>query len=368
MNDNDLKYKIGVTLIPGIGNINGKVLIAHIGSVEGIFKEKQSNLEKIPGIGKILAKEIYNQNILSRAEEEIEFINKYNINCLFYLDQDYPNRLKNCDDSPIMIYLKGDCNLNSTKILSIVGTRNATSNGKQICNDIVSNLINNHPELIIVSGLAYGIDICAHKAALANNANTAAILGHGLDIIYPAVHKPIAQNIIKQGALISEFLSKGAIDKMNFVKRNRIIAGLSDATIVIESALKGGSLITADIANSYNRDVFAIPGRIEDTYSQGCNFLIKTSRAALIEKASDIEYFLGWESSKNKKVIQKELFITLTEKEKTIIELLKSGEASVDSISNSMKLPISVLSASLLNLEFSGLIKCMPGKIYSIKM
>jgi len=309
MNDKNLKYKIAITLIPGIGSITAKKLIAYVGSIEGVFKEKLTNLLKIPGIGKNLANEIYSQDVIGKAEEEIKFIEKYNISCLFYLDDDYPNRLKHCEDSPVTLFVKGNCNFNTPKILSIVGTRSATSAGKQICTNIIADLVKNHPDILIVSGLAYGIDIAAHKASLVNNIKTVAVLGHGLDSIYPSVHKIIATKIVKQGALISEFLSKTIIDKNNFVKRNRIIAGISDATLVVESGIKGGSLITANIANSYNRDVFAVPGRIDDKYSEGCNFLIKTNRAALVENASDINYMLGWESSKSeKRIIQKELF------------------------------------------------------------
>ena len=363
-----MKYKIAITLIPGIGSINAKKLIAYSGSVEGVFREKLNNLMKVPGIGPGLANEIHSHNIFGRAEEEIKFIERYGISCLFYLDDDYPGRLKHCEDSPVIVFQKGKCNLNETKVLSVVGTRNATVDGKKACIKIISDLSERHPGILIVSGLAYGIDITAHKAAMDNKTNTVAVLGHGLDLIYPSIHKNYATKIIKRGAIISEFLSKTIIDKNNFVKRNRIIAGLSDGTLVVESGIKGGSIITANIANSYNRDVFALPGRPTDEYSAGCNNLIKTNRAALVENAGDIEYLLGWESkTSKKKVIQKELFTDLCENEKFIMVLIKEEkEISIDQISNKIKLPISVVSSLLLNLEFAGLLKCSPGKIYSI--
>ncbi|MBN1251770.1 MAG: DNA-processing protein DprA, partial [Bacteroidales bacterium] len=307
MNEN-LNYKIALGMISGIGNMNAKKLIAYIGSVEGIFKEKRQNLEKIPGIGTKLSLEISNSNALNEAEQEISFINKNNIEAIFFTEKTYPERLKHCEDSPIIIYKKGKFDLNKTKILSIVGTRNASQYGKDNCNKLITDLFESGHNPLIVSGLAYGVDICAHKAAIKNNLATVAVLGHGLDIIYPAAHKNYAKEILQNGALLSEFSSNSKLDPSNFVKRNRIIAGMSDATIVVESAKKGGSLITAELANSYNRDVFAFPGRINDKFSEGCNLLIKTNRAALIESYKDIEYILGWEK-KDKKAVQGKLFI-----------------------------------------------------------
>ncbi len=368
LENNSLKYKIGISLIPGIGCITAKKIIAYIGSVEGVFKEKERTLLKIPGIGKNLSREIVNQNILDKAEQEVEFISKYNINTLFYLDKEYPERLKHCEDAPVMLFIKGKADLKQSKIISIVGTRSATKLGKEICNNLVKDLADRGHNVIIVSGLAYGIDVCAHKAALKNNLKTLAVLGHGLDTIYPSLHKSIARDIANQGALITEFLSKSNPDRENFIKRNRIIAGLSDATIVVESGIKGGALITADIANSYNRDVFAFPGRINDKFSAGCNRLIKINKAALIESVNDIEYILGWDvSAKISAPKQRKIFVELTEEEKIIIDFLKEkGEIDIDLISLETKLPVSKVSSILLNLEFSGLIKSLPGKVYAL--
>ena len=368
MNDELLKYKIGIALIAGIGFIKAKKLIAYVGSVEGVFKEKKSNLLKIPDIGSRLAENIINQKVLDRAEKEIEFISQYNIKPFFYLDKDYPQRLINCYDAPLLLFSKGDVDFNQSKVISIVGTRNATERGRDICNELVRDLSNNGHNSIIVSGLAYGIDVVSHKAALKNNLKTIAVLGHGLDRIYPSSHTKIAKEIINQGALVTEFLSDTKPDRANFVKRNRIIAGLSDATIIVESAVKGGSLITADIANSYNRDVFAFPGRINDKYSVGCNKFIKSNRAALIENFKDLEYILGWEVGEAKqKVIQKQLFVNLSDDEKIIVEFLKeNNKQSIDVICVKTQFPMSKVSAMLLNLEFSGIVKSLPGKYYSL--
>jgi DNA processing protein len=294
------------------------------------------------------------------------FLEKNGIKSYFLLDKEYPERLKHCEDSPIIMYFKGNANLNKQKIISIVGTRNATQYGKEHCNELVKNLqINGHNPLI-VSGLAYGIDICAHKAALKNNLSTIAVLGHGLRTLYPASHKKFAREIIDSGGLLTEFSGKAKLDPSNFVKRNRIIAGMADATIVVESGAKGGSLITADIANSYNRDVFAFPGRVNDKQSIGCNRLIKTNRAALIENINDLEYMLGWEKHK-KQAIQKQLFIELSADEQTVVDALKAEEnSSIDIICLKTNFPMSKVSSILLKLEFSGLVKSFPGKIYKL--
>jgi DNA processing protein len=368
MSSDKLLYQIGLTMIPGIGSINAKKLISYIGSEEAVFKEKKSQLIEIPGIGEILADEIINQDILKNAEQEINFINKEKINTVFYLDKNFPERLKHCEDSPVLLYYKGETNFNSQKILSIIGTRNATNEGKEITEKLIEDLAVVGHKPIIVSGLAYGIDIYAHKAALKNNLQTFAVLGHGLDILYPAQHKSIAEKIITQGALITEFTSKSRIDKQNFVKRNRIVAGISDATIVIESAEKGGALITAEIANSYNRDVFAFPGRINDKYSEGCNKLIKINKAMLIENYKDLEYILGWNiTEKKKNEVQTLLFYDFTDDEKKIIQVLKlENGLMIDTISSRTQLPMSKVSALLLNMEFAGILKCLPGKIFSL--
>jgi len=279
MEDSDqLRYKMGIGLIPKIGPVLTKRLVAYCGSARGIFSEKRSALSKIPGIGEKLADYIISYRNLDVVDQEIEWIAKNGVEVLFYLDEDYPERLKQCEDAPVILYLKGHTRLNRNKVVSIVGTRNPTDYGRDLTRDLTESIASSYPDILIVSGLAYGIDICAHRSALRNNLDTAAILGHGLSFLYPSVHRETATQISRQGALITEFMHHEKPESVNFVKRNRIIAGLADATIVVESGEQGGALITADIANSYNRDVFAIPGKVTDKYSTGCNRLIKNSR------------------------------------------------------------------------------------------
>ena len=372
MVDNLLKYKIGIEMIPKIGSVNAKKLIAYCGGVEAVFKQSKKALLKIPGIGNCLASEIANQKVIGVAEKEVEFIEKFNIKPLFYLDAEYPERLRQCEDSPIVLFIKGknEINFNQEKYISIVGTRKATDYGRAICEKLIYGLVEKGYSPVIVSGLAYGIDITAHKVALKNNLITLAILGHGLDIIYPVSHRNIAKDIIETGALLTDFPSKTKFDRNNFIKRNRIIAGLSDATIVIESGSEGGALITADLANSYNREVFAVPGNVGAKYSEGCNQLIKSNKAALVETSDDIEYFLGWEP----KNIQKQpkqivLFSELSEDEKRVVAYLKEvDQESIDMLSIKIQLPVSKISSLLLNLEFAGVIKCKPGKVYSLSV
>ena len=362
----NLKYKIALTLIPNIGDILAKRLVAYCGGVQAVFEEKKSSLEKIPGIGSVYANEVINHTIFERAEEEIKFIEQNNITPLFYLDSDYPKRLTHCEDNPVMLYYKGNANLNSEKIISIVGTREATDYGKKTCEKLIADLAVHN--VIIVSGLAYGIDICAHKAALDNNLPTVCTLAHGLDRIYPALHKSTAQKILENGAWLTDFTSKTIPDRENFPRRNRVVAGISDATIVIESKKSGGSLITADIANSYNRDIFAFPGRIDDVCSEGCNNLIKQNKAALIQSAADLVYILGWEQTKNIKAPQqKKLFIELSVDEELVVNVLKEKESvTIDDLCFACKLPMSKVSALLLTLEFSGIVKSFPGKAYRL--
>jgi DNA processing protein len=362
-----LKHKIALGLIPRIGDINARKLVSHFGNIESIFHESYRALTKIPGIGSGLAKYISDHSYLDTAEKEAEYVTKHNIRTFFYLDNDYPYRLRQCDDSPVVFFFKGNCDLNASRIISIVGTRSATSGGKEICEKIIAGLAAGHPDLIIISGLAYGIDITSHKAALSNNLQTVGVLAHGFKTIYPAIHKPVADAMLKNGGLLTDFFSDALPERNNFIKRNRVIAGLSDATLVVQSGKKGGALITADIANSYNRDVFAVPGRPEDQWSAGCNSLIKSNKAALIESSDDIEYFLNWTPEKLRPPIQRTLFSDLDDSEKSIYELLSGeSEMTIDSICRSLDMPVFKLSSLLLQMEFKGLIKCYPGNVYRI--
>lgn len=370
MNDETLKYKIGITLIKGIGCNLAKNLIAYIGSVEGVFSEKQKNLAKIPGIGEVLSTEIVSQDVLKRAESEIDFIQKNKIQPIYFTDRDYPYRLKECPDSPIMLYTRGDCDLNNGKFIGIVGTRNATETGKEYCKKLISDLADSQPNAIIVSGLAYGVDICAHKAALDAGLPTIGVIGHGLDRIYPATHRPTAVKMLEQGALVTEYLSGTNPDRQNFVQRNRIIAGMCDATVVIESAAKGGALITAELANDYNRDVFAFPGRVNDEWSAGCNALIRSNKASLIESADDILRFMSWEkqNSCSPSNVQTTLFLDLSDNEQEIVNLLRQYLEGIqlNEIALQLEKPISKISSMLLEMEFKGVVKCLPGNLYRI--
>ncbi len=370
MNDELLKYKIGITLIKGIGSNLAKNLIAYLGSVEAVFHEKQQNLAKIPGIGEILSKEIVNQNVLKRADLEIEFITKNNIKTFYYVDREYPFRLKECADSPILIYTKGNISLNDGKFIGVVGTRNATETGKENCRNLIAGISSSVPDAIFVSGLAYGIDICAHKAALDNNLPTIGVVGHGLDRIYPATHNSTAARMLNQGGLLTEYMSKTNPDRPNFVQRNRIIAGLCDAVVVMESAVRGGALITAEVANDYNRDVFAFPGRVTDEWSAGCNALIKNNKASLIESADDILKFMNWDKqiSGFKPTVQTTLFLDLTDDEQLIVTILRQNPdgLQLNELAIQLEKPISKISSMLLEMEFKGLVKCLPGNVYRI--
>lgn len=365
--EEDLLYKIAVSLLSGIGPVKARSLISYIGSCEQIFKEKKTNLQKIPGIGEFLSAKIKPDEVLKKAEQEIKFINDNKINTHFYLDKNYPKKLSQQDDAPIVLYSLGDFDFNLKKYISIVGTRSMTHYGNENCNKLIDDLKTNGFEPVVVSGLAYGVDYCAHVAALKNNLPTVAVLGHGLSTIYPSSHREMAKKILKNnGALLTEFPFKSKIDPSNFVKRNRIVAGLSEAVIVVESAKKGGSLITAEYAVQYARDVYTFPGRVGDKTSEGCNFLLKTNRAGLIENADDLIYNLRWEKSKQKNV-QTVIFNDLSSDEQKIIDLLQLKDTlNVDVISYEINMPINKVLSTLFNLEFKGAVKALPGRMYSL--
>lgn len=367
MQNQNLLYRIGLNLIKGIGNITAKHIIEVLGDAAPLFKEKASSLIHIPGINSKIIREIKNPDILRTAEKEIQFIERNNILPLFITEKEYPFRLKDCIDSPVMLYFKGQVDFNNAKVISIVGTRHATNYGKEITESLIKDLAEQDPEIIIVSGLAYGIDIIAHKAALQEKMSTLAVLAHGLDRIYPYAHRNIAIEMLKQGGLLTDFLSKTNPDRQNFVKRNRIVAGISDCTIVIESAEKGGALITANIADSYNRDVFAFPGKKTDYYSKGCNNLIRDKKAVLVQTAEDIASEMGWIQQKKEKVIQCSLFRELSGEEQAVIDLLSKTESiHLNLLSIELNLPVSKLSITLFKLEMDGIIRSLPGGIYRL--
>ena len=365
----DLLYKIAISLVPGIGSITAKSLIAYCGSAGQVFREREKVLREIPGIGTVLAKNILQSKVVARADKEVEFILKNEVDAHFYLDDSYPQRLRNCIDAPILLFSKGRPNLNFPKVISIVGTRNATEYGRELTDRFILSLAERGYDIQIVSGLAYGIDIQAHRAALRNNLSTVCVLAHGLETVYPSLHRTIAQEMCdKNGGMVSDFLSNSLIDRKNFLRRNRIIAGMADAVIVVESANKGGALLTAELAISYNRDLFAFPGRVGETYSEGCHFLIKSNRAGLIENVKDLEYCMNWQpGSGTPDGYQPRLFNDLTPEEQLVTDMLQSdGESMIDLICIQTGLPMSRISTILLTLEFSGIVKCLPGKVFKL--
>lgn len=365
----DLQAKIAISLVPGIGSVTAKSLIAYCGSAGQVFREKEKVLRTIPGVGTVLARNIHQARVQARAEKEVEFISRNKVDAHFYLDKSYPQRLKSCPDAPVLLFSKGKPDLNMAKAVSIVGTRNATEYGRELVDKFISSLAARGYEIQVISGLAYGIDIQAHRAALHNKLSTVCVLAHGLETVYPSLHRSIAQEMCdNNGGMVSDFLSNSVIDRKNFLRRNRIIAGLADAVVVVESAKKGGALLTAELAVSYNRDVFAFPGRVGDTYTEGCHFLIKSNRAGLIENVPDLEYCMNWQPGPDPLVShQPRLFYDLTADEQQVVDQLRTGgESTIDSICLQTGLAVSRVSPLLLNLEFSGVVKCLPGKVFRL--
>lgn len=361
-----IKHKIALTFINTVGPIHAKNLLDHFGSAEAVFNTNLAELLEVPGIGKVIAGEILKSDALKLADEQLEFIEKQGIQILFYTDEAYPHRLRNCFDAPVLLYYKGNADLNHHRIISIVGTRKATEYGRQLCKQLCEAL--SAYDVLVVSGLAYGIDVAAHKESLNQNIPTVGVLAHGLERIYPPLHQPVAQKMLGNGGLLTEFPLNTVPIKENFPQRNRIIAGISDATIVVEAAAKGGALITAEIANSYNRDVFAFPGRTTDASSQGCNFLIRTNRAGLISNARELIYALGWEEElrQNRASGQLQMPIGLSAEEHKIMELLKTSAAQIDELSMRSGISQSQLAMHLLSLEMQGLLVSLPGKVYQL--
>lgn len=352
-------------MVPNVGAVHARMLLEHFGNAENIFKANRKDLIHLEGIGEIKAHSIKSFLHFKKVEEEIKFIDKYQINPLFIQSENYPQRLLNCYDAPIMLYYKGMANLNQAKIISIIGTRNNTDYSKQLVDDLLEDLISD--EVIIVSGMAYGVDAIAHKISIQKNIPTVAVLAHGFNSMYPSIHKNLAKEMVANGGLLTEFLHDVKADKHNFPKRNRIVAGIADCTIVVETAIKGGSMITAELANSYNRDVFAFPGKVYDTKSDGCNYLIKTNKAVLLTNAQQLKENMGWLEIKKNKKKQKELFIQLTNDEELIVKILqKSDTVHIDEIYISSGLSSSQSAAAILSLELQNVIGSLPGKMYKL--
>lgn len=352
---------------PGIGDFLVKQLVSYCGSAEQVFKTPKGKLLKIPGVGEVSAEAIKQGDSFLEAEKELKKAERDEVELILYTDKKYPVRLKAIEDAPALLYYKGNQNLNVPKAVGIVGTRQATEYGKEMVERICQELVPHHP--LIISGLAYGIDIAAHKAALKNNLPTIGVMGSGMDIIYPAAHKDIAKKMQNLGALITENRFGTKPDAHNFPARNRIIAGMCDALIVVEAAEKGGALITADIANSYNKDVFAVPGNLIQSYSEGCNKLIKTNRANLYASVKDLEYIMNW-SAETTAVAQTVLDLSaFDENEQKVIRILKERNAPVmiDELSFKSSLSPSHLASLLLTLEFKNVVKSLPGKMFALR-
>lgn len=357
----DLIYKIAITKIPKVGPVLAKNLISYCGSAKAVFASNKKALLKIPGIGPSVAENILQKKGFEKAEKECRFLETEQIQAHFYLDDNYPQRLKHYHDCPIILYYKGQQILNTNRIIAIVGTRQPTPQGRAICQDIVKDL--KAYNAIIVSGLAYGIDITAHKKCVDIGVPTVGVMAHGMSMIYPTEHRRVSQQMLEHGGLLTEFTHEQGPEREFFPMRNRIIAGMCDALIVVETAAKGGSMISARMANDYSKDVFAVPGRLKDKMSEGCNRLIKTHKAALFESVADIAYVLRWEKEEQQKNIQQSLFEALSDKEQQIIDLLKQlEELSLDKLCVETQISSGEMASLLLDLEFKGLIKPKPGK------
>jgi DNA processing protein len=352
-------------MIDGVGHHLAKNLISFCGSAKQVFHEKKDALVKIPGIGPYTAAHIRNFNRFPDIEKEIAKLEKHKIQPIYYLDPAYPYRLKNCDDGPVMLYYKGTADLNARRMISIVGTRRSTPYGRQFTEELVEAL--RGYDVTILSGLALGIDTYAHKAAVKNSIPTVGVLGHGFHTIYPASNRALAIDMLKNGGLLTEFMFDMPGNKENFPQRNRIVAGMSDAVVVTESSIKGGSLITADLGNQYNRDVYALPGKLTDAASMGCNQLIHDHKAALIDSIEGLIHDLGYDlRQEKKKNNQLPLLVNLTENEQKVYGFLKEGPQAIDNIHYHTQLSMSILSLVLLDLEFKGLISSLPGKTYAL--
>lgn len=363
-------YSIALTMVPGIGHIGAKHLIDGMGNAVDVFRLRKEISERIPEVSQRVIEALDCPQAVLRAEQEYEFIRKNRISCLSFHDEAYPSRLRECEDAPVVLFFKGNADLNSLHILNMVGTRNATDYGTQICASFLRDLKALCPEVLVVSGLAYGIDIHAHREALANELPTVGVLAHGLDRIYPHVHRKTAVDMLEKGGLLTEFLSGTNPDRHNFISRNRIVAGMCDATIVIESAEKGGSLITAELTEGYHRDCFAFPGRMSDEYSKGCNRLIRDNKASLLLSAEDFVQAMGWnmQTTLSEKVsVQRSLFIELSEEEQKIVAILeKLGNLQINSLVVEADIPVNKMTALLFELEMKGVIRVLTGGMYQL--
>ena len=365
--DEQKMYQVALSLIPGVGNLLTKNLISYCGSAKAVFEYPKHKLYKIPGIGAKTAESIRQSNFLKEAEQELQKAEKFGAQLITYTDKAYPNRLKQISDAPNILYYKGSVPLEFPKVVAIVGTRQATSYGKQITDQLIAELTPYKP--LIVSGLAYGIDIIAHRAALRHGLPTIGVMASGLDIVYPSVHQQTAREMLTQGGLLSENPFGTQPEAFKFPARNRIIAGMADVVIVIEAAVKGGALITAEIAHSYDREVFAVPGHLTSPQSEGCNKLIKATKAHMFVSAKDIAFIMDWALGEEPSKQQSLFNNSFNEQEEKVVLLLKehAGGLHIDELSWRSQIPLSQLASTLLTLEFQNIIRSLPGKKFSLK-
>lgn len=365
MTEPEIIAALRLQAIPNIGDVTAKKLITHCGSPTAVFEDKLHHLLKIDGIGKLTLKALHDPEHLKEAESEYAFLSNESIKVSYFMEEDYPTYLKHCVDGPILLFQRGSINLGKQKLISVVGTRNVTNYGTSFCEAFIEEIAPMNP--IIVSGFAYGVDIAVQRAAMEKGLQTIACLAHGLNQIYPKAHKKYQRKMEENGGFMTEFWSTSNPDRENFLRRNRIIAGMSEATIVVESAEKGGSLVTADLANGYNREVFAVPGRSTDKLSRGCNDLIKGQKAHMLTSAADLIYLLGWdlEEKKEGEAVQKQLFIELDATEQSIYSYLQlNGKQLLDTVALECNLPIFKTSSTLLGMEMKGVIRPLPGKLF----
>ncbi|MEI6265990.1 MAG: DNA-processing protein DprA [Sphingobacteriia bacterium] len=356
----DLWHRIALTMVPSIGPVLQKKLLDHFSNAADIFKASKTTLCQIEGIGEWTATNIIGWNDYKRVDEEMNFIQKHGIQPLLIGERLYPQRLLNCYDAPTLLYYKGKALLNETRIISIIGTRTNSHYGRSVTEKLIEQLPSN---TLIISGLAFGIDAIAHRAALKYNQNTIGVLAHGLDNLYPRAHRSLAKEMIEQGGLLTEFNRNTTTDKYNFPRRNRIVAGMSDATVVIETAVKGGSMITADLAFHYNRELFAVPGKVNDPKSSGCLKLIQENKAILYSSPEHLLETLNWSVKKDPCKKQLELFESLTLEEKKVVELLQKESAiSMEDILIKTGFNAGNIAGIILNLELQQMIQIIPGK------
>ncbi|MBR3896419.1 MAG: DNA-processing protein DprA [Bacteroidaceae bacterium] len=372
INHQEVLHCLALQQLPGVGIISARLLYDVFSNATDVFSRRDELVHYTQPAQRRLIKQLDCPEAFRRAEQELAFAQKNGIDAICIGDRRYPSRLRECPDAPLVLFFKGNTNLNALRIVSLVGTRNATDYGRQLCNDFIRDLKTLFPEVLIVSGLAYGIDIAAHRAALEHQLPTVGVLAHGLDRIYPAIHRKTAIEMLEQGGLLTEYMTGTNPDRQNFVQRNRIVAGMADATIVVESAGKGGALITAGLATDYHRDCFAFPGRVGDPFSLGCNALVRDNKAALILSAEDFVKAMSWDISLTHKqapqAIQRQLFLDLSPEEEALVAALRPHRdgLQINLLVVEADIPINRASALLFELEMKGVVKALAGGVYKV--